>query len=905
MTLSWNEIEARATKFSEEWKDEYSESAEKQTFWNDFFEVFGLNRRRVGAAFELAVNLRKRHGFIDVFLPGKLLAEHKSAGRSLKEAMKQGFDYLDGVEDSDLPLLVVSSDFRSFEVVDLETQERWEFPLTELSKNVRLFSVLLGTQRHTYVEATPVSLKAAEKVNAIYERLEQTGYSGHNLQLFLTRLVFCLFAEDSGIFGYKQFSDYVRNRTAPDGSDLGPLLTRLFNTLNTQLDSRSSLLDQDLNDFPYVNGSLFSEITAAPDFDAALREAILASSDPDWREVSPAIFGAMFQAVLDPETRSTFGSHYTSEENILRALKPLFLDDLYEKFEIAKNARRGRKTELEALHDQIASLHFLDPACGSGAFLIVAYRELRKLEHRILRELVTQTSLTEVSEHLKVSLDQFFGLEILESSALITKVSLWLVDHQMNLEASGLFGRSFVRLPLPDLSSIRIENAATVDWAGLTPELNYIIGNPPYSGSRRMSADQKQDLASSGAKNHKSLDYIAIWFIKAARLMALHPRVKTSYVATNSVSQGLLATLLWPQLLELGSQIDFAYRSFPWRNNAKGIAQVHVVIIGLSTLPRATRQLYEFEEGNPDPIRREVANINPYLIERSDNVVVQSETMQRFGLGEMVIGNMPDPAELLVYSEDQAKAMILEEPRIAKYLKPAWGSSETLQGKPRFALWLDGIPPADQRQVKLIDEIVKQVRAARLKGSRPGNADLGGRFAQVPQPIDMPFILIPRHFVSSLRALPAAFFEPGNVSLDSALTIPGGTKWEFALLSSRAHFVWMDGIGGRIKSDFRYSKTITYNNFPCPELDDSDRLTLTKSGDLILEASREYPSSSLADLYASSSVPVKLAKAFAHNDRVVEKIYGIAEDADDQQVLNTLLDIWVGSKMPKYKSAKL
>lgn len=889
--LSWNEIESRATRFAVEWKNETSESAEKQTFWNEFFEVFGLNRRRIGGYFEMAVNLRSRYGFIDVFLPGKLLAEHKSAGRDLRKAQRQGLTYLDGLSDSDLPRLIVSSDFRSFDLLDLETNESWTFSIEEFPKRVRLFSILLEQQREHYSEAAPVSRKAAEKVAEIHGRLEDSGYTGHFLELFLTRLVFCLFAEDSGIFSYKQFYEYLRNRTSPDGSDLGPRLNKLFTTLNTPVKDRSTLLDKDLMEFPYVNGSLFAEVCPAPDFDSGLREAILRSSDPDWREVSPAIFGAMFQAVLDPETRKEFGSHYTSEENILRVLKPLFLDELYIAFEEAKSSKKKR-AELEALHTRISQLGFLDPACGSGAFLIVAYRELRKLEHKIVTELVEQTTLLAIDELLKVEVAQFSGIEILESSALIARVSMWLVDHQMNLEASGLFGRAYSRLPLPDLSTIVIGNAADEDWESCGPHpLVYIIGNPPFSGSRLMTKDQKNDLLkwAPDIKRAKSLDYVALWFLRAAKIMKTNPAVRTAFVATNSVSQGLVASVMWPALMEQGSEIEFAYETFRWTNLAKGVAQVHVVVIGFGQGTTREKHLFQFEPGSSEPIKTKATNINPYLIDRADNFVVPVSDESLFNLPELVFGNMPDPAGLLVYDKEGADDLLQRDPEVKKFLRFAYGGKELLTGQPRFALWLEGITPGEQRRSKLIDEIVTEIRAVRLKGSRPENASLGGRFAQISQPIDKPFVLIPATFVAQLAYLPARFFSAGTVSLNSAYAIPGAEEWLFALLSSKLHYHWMNIVGGKLKSDFRYSKEIVYNNFPVPQLSDASRTALSESASNILETLSKFEDEKLADLYRESSIPRELAKVFADNDKVVLQTYGISLSASESDMVSQLL----------------
>ncbi len=896
LRLSWSEIEARAAIFSRDWAGASSEQAEKQTFWNEFFEVLGVNRRRVGGYFELAVKLRgKSYGFIDLFVPGKLLVEHKSAGRDLAAAKTQGFDYLAGLQDRDLPEFIVASDFQSFEMHNLETGETLKFPLGELPRNIRRFGFLIEEKVETYSDSAPVTKRAAEKIAEVHDLLLESGFKGHNLEIFLTRLIFCLFAEDAGIFEPKQFSNYIRTRTANDGSDLGPKLGQLFQTLDTSEGERQINLEEELRAFPYVNGELFSELLPVPSMDSRLRSLILESSIPDWRKVSPEIFGAMFQAILDPELRKVFGAHYTSEENILKAIGPLFLDDLYAKFEIAKNSRRSSELLMQ-LHEEIASLTFLDPACGSGNFLIVVYRELRRLEHRILLEQFKgQSAIFDLKELIRVSIDQFYGFEILESSAVIARVSMWLVDHQMNLEAGEKFGQAFLRLPLPSNSSIKNINAARHDWSQEVnlSRLSFIIGNPPFSGSRKIDSEQKEDIriATHGFKKYKSLDYVCIWFFKAAELVSQNPRLGVAYVSTNSVTQGLIASLMWSAPIFAGIKINFAHKSFRWTNKAKGIAQVHCVIIGFSGVGSKNVTLFEYENEEGEAIPRRVEAINPYLLP-FDVPVIQPSMAPVSDIPEMVFGNMPDPAELLVYDLERYLSLVASEPRLRAFFKPAFGAKESIQGEGRYALWLANLTPAQQREITLLNQIVTAIREKRVKGARPENASLGGAFAQVTQSPDSPFLLVPGVFVAGLRYIPCSFFPAGTVSLNSALVVPDAPKWLFALISSSLHLIWLDTVGGKMKSDYRYSKEIVYNNFPLPpRFNEAEKHTLENFADQVVGAREMYPDSSLSDLYNKSSMPHRLNKVHQDLDKFVFKIYGVADASTEEEVSRALIEL--------------
>ncbi|MGB5146574.1 MAG: DNA methyltransferase, partial [Porticoccaceae bacterium] len=607
MPLSWNEIKDRALAFAREWADEARETAEAQTFWNQFFDIFGISRRRVASFEEPAKKLGNRRGEIDLFWKGMLIAEHKSRGKNLDRAYQQALDYFPGIIERELPRYVLVSDFARMRLHDLETGTAQEFALAELHKRVGLFAFIAGYATQTLAPEDPVNRKAAERMGRLHDRLKASGYAGHPLELLLVRLLFCLFAEDTGIFQpRKAFQDWVENRTTEDGSNLGALLTQFFQVLNTPERKRSTALDEQLAAFPYVNGKLFEEILPVADFDRAMREALLDACALDWSQISPAIFGALFQSIIDARARRNLGAHYTSEKNILKLIGPLFLDELRTEFDKVKNNRN----RLFEFHKKLRGLTFLDPACGCGNFLVVAYRELRLLELDVLRASTGDArsgSLgLDLHGFLSVGVDQCYGIEIEEFPAQIAQVALWLMDHQMNLKVSEEFGMYFVRIPLTTSPHIVHGNALRLDWETLVPRerLSYILGNPPFVGAKFMDDAQRADAQAVFADIPSGglLDFVAAWYVKAAEYMnprhsrvrgnpepdAQHPDLRAgandgtrgAFVSTNSICQGEQAGALWGWLLARGIRIHFAHRTFSWSNEARGVAAVHCVIVG-------------------------------------------------------------------------------------------------------------------------------------------------------------------------------------------------------------------------------------------------------------------------------------------------------------------------------------
>jgi len=622
MALSWNEIKSRAIEFSKEWKDDFNEHAEAKSFMDAFFNVFGIPRRRV-ATFEQTVKKEDgRQGFIDLLWKGTILIEFKSRGKNLEKAHSQAKEYFPGIKDSDLPKYILVCDFESFRLYDLEENTTVEFKLSDLVKNVQHFGYLLGYQKKVYKEQDPANVKAAELMGRLHDRLEEIGYTGHPLEIYLVRILFCLFAEDTTIFNKQQFQEFIEQRTSEDGSDLAAKLQELFQVLNTPKENRFTNLDEQLADFAYVNGKLFEEILPTASFDGKMRQALLDCCYLDWSKISPAIFGSMFQSVMNPKERRNLGAHYTSETNILKLIKPLFLDDLWKEFESIKD----NKNKLQEFHKKLSALKFLDPACGCGNFLVITYRELRLLEIEILKALNKQGQREiDVSRVIWLDVDMMVGIETEEFPARIAEVAMWLIDHQMNMLVSNEFGQYFVRLPLKKSAKIVHDNALQIDWETVVSkdELSFILGNPPFIGKKEQKPKQKADMEKvfANIKGSGVLDYVTAWYLKAAQYIQ-NTNIKVAFVSTNSISQGEQVGLLWTLLFyQYQIKIHFAHRTFSWRNEAKGNAAVHCVIIGFANYDTNNKSIFEYEHIKGEPHEIFVKNVNPFLVEGKDITV--------------------------------------------------------------------------------------------------------------------------------------------------------------------------------------------------------------------------------------------------------------------------------------------
>lgn len=626
MALSWNEIKDRALRFSNEWMDETRERAEKDSFWNDFFLVFGISRRRVASFEEPVKKLGNKQGYIDLFWKGTLLVEHKSKGKDLDKAFEQAADYFPGLKEHELPKYILVSDFETLKLYDLDENTEHEFLLKDLHKNVKLFGFIAGYQKRSFKEEDPVNIKAAELMGKLHDSLSESGYEGHPLEIYLVRLLFVLFADDTGIFEKDIFKEFVDQKTNQDGSDLGALLAQFFQVLNTPREKRLKNLDEHLNNFPYINGGLFQEPLPIAAFNSSMRNILLEASSLDWGKISPAIFGSLFQSVMNPEERRNLGAHYTSEKNILKLIKPLFLDELRAEFEKVKSSR----PRLAEFHNKLANLNFLDPACGSGNFLIITYRELRQLEIDILSEYHKGgEQMLDISSIIKINVNQFFGIEYDEFAARIAEVAMWLIDHQMNMKISEKFGQYFVRLPLTKAAKIVNTNALRIDWKEVVPKenLSYILGNPPFIGHQWRSKEQMEDMDIVFGENSKTrrLDYVAAWYYKAAKYIQ-QTTIRVGLVSTNSICQGEQVPVLWKKMFfDLNIRIHFAHQTFRWTNEAKHNAGVHVVIVGFANYDIPKKILFEYDTINSDPHSRNVNNINGYLA-AGENIFIASRS---------------------------------------------------------------------------------------------------------------------------------------------------------------------------------------------------------------------------------------------------------------------------------------
>ncbi|HKV96582.1 MAG TPA: DNA methyltransferase [Gammaproteobacteria bacterium] len=946
--LSPNEIRDRALKFAHEWAGERRERAEAQTYWNEFFNVFGVSRRRVASFEEFVRPVRQRleasdlfrkggkptgTGFIDLLWKGVLIAEHKSLDKDLDSAYVQALDYFDGLAERDLPRYVIVSDFARFRLYDLEEKQQNEFPLADLHKNIGLFGFIAGYTTQRIQEQDPVNIKAAEKMGRLHDQLKAGGYVGHDLEVLLVRLLFCLFAEDTTIFDQKgMFRDWLETCTRDDGSDLGSQLELLFQVLNMPEDRRQKNLDERFAAFPYVNGKLFEERLNVAAFTSGMRAALLDCCALDWGRISPAIFGALFQSVMDDQARRNLGAHYTSEKNILKVVKSLFLDELRVELEKA----RSNRNRLFELHKRIAALHFLDPACGCGNFLVIAYRELRLLELGILRAMLrfereSGQRVMDVIPLINVNVDQFYGIELEEFPAQIAQVALWLMDHQMNMRVSEEFGFYYRRLPLTHAATIRCANALRIDWNEVisAERVDYILGNPPFVGAKYMEARQRADMESvcGDIPSYGLLDYVTAWYVRAVQYLkgdahtqdllmelggkAPMDKVKIAFVSTNSITQGEQVAVLWSWLLGQGTKIYFAHRTFQWMNEARGMAAVHCVIIGFALFDTADKRILDYPDIKGDPHETAATNINPYLVDAVDVLIGRRDTPVS-QVPEIRFGNQPIDGGGFLFTEEEMKAFIEREPKAKKLIHRYMGSDELINNIPRYCLWLKGVSPDQLRTMPLVMERIEAVKKFRLSSKRLATRELAEyptQFAFVSQP-DSNYLAIPS--VSSERRpyIPIGFFGPEVIASNLCLIIPDAKKFHFGILSSAMHMAWVRYVAGRLKSDYRYSNQIVYSNYPWPELVASApsvraersrpsagevevhakrpstsatdvayaqdersaklRAAIETGAQGVLDARKQFPDASLADLYDPVAMPPALRQAHAALDRAVD-----------------------------------
>lgn len=874
MALSWNEIKDRAVNFSKEWKDAQNEEADAKPFLVEFFNVFGISSKKVSTFEHRVKKLDEREGYIDLIWKGTILVEMKSRGKNLDKAYQQAREYLHGLKQHEIPKYILISDFETFRLFDLEEDKKIEFKLSELVSNVQHFGYLLGYQKKVFKEQDPANIKAAELMGKLHDRLKEIGYTGHPLEVYLVRLLFCLFAEDTTIFTKQQFQDFIEQRTNEDGSDLAAKLQELFQVLNTPSDKRFKNLDESLAAFPYVNGKLFEESLPTASFDSKMRAALLECCYLDWSKISPAIFGSMFQSVMNPIERRNLGAHYTSESNILKLIKPLFLDELWAEFENIKS----NKNKLPEFHKKLSTLKFLDPACGCGNFLVITYRELRLLELEILRQQYKNQIATTIENIIWLDVDMMCGIEYEEFPARIAEVAMWLIDHQMNMQISNEFGQYFVRLPLKKAAKIIHSDALETDWENIVSknELSYVLGNPPFIGSKIMKQSQRDQIvkAFDNADGSGVLDYVTGWYIKAAKLIQ-GTKIKVAFVSTNSIVQGEQTSILWGHMLtKYKIKIHFAHRTFKWSNEAKGNAAVYCVIIGFANFDVANKSIFEYEDIKGEAHELRAKNINPYLVDAKD-LLINKSSNPICPVPKMSFGNMPLDGGHLLLSDDEKNEFLIIEPKAARFIKPLISAYEFLNGEKRWCIWLVDIEPNELKQLPEVLKRVEAVKKFRLGSIAPSTR----KFALTPtlfRDTNQPstYILIPSTTSENRRYIPLGFFKKDDIANNSCHTIPDGNLYHFGVLTSAMHMAWVRAVCGRLKSDFRYSKDIVYNNYPWPLNPENKQIrSIELAGKNVLEIRANFSNSSLADLYDPLTMPPELVKAHNELDKAVDLAY--------------------------------
>jgi hypothetical protein len=891
--LTRNEIRRRLSAFAKEWEHASREAADAKLFWARFYECFGI-RPESATIYEKAVaKLDGGRGFIDSFIPGLLLVEHKSRGGDLAAAFDQASDYFLALKEAERPRYIVTSDFARFRLTDLRNGLTHECGIGELSKRADWFAFLIDNRAEEIVEESKADRDAAYQVSKLHQGLLSAGFAGHDLEVFMTRLLFCFFADDTGIFGENNLFTQLVRASREDGRELGATIAQMFDVLNTSKGARQSTLDEDLAAFEYVNGSLFAERTRIPAFDSQLRPLLLQCSEMDWSGISPAIFGAMFQGVLEIQhpddkrqaTRRELGAHYTSERNILRLINPLCMDDLRAEL----TAPKRTKASLRALYDRLPTLTFFDPACGCGNFLVIAYRELRRIEMDLIAAIFGEhRGVLDVSTLCRVTVHQFYGIEIDEAAAHIARVALWITDHQMNLEAAARFGTTRPTVPLVTAPTIVCGNALRMNWRDVLPpeQCNYVLGNPPFVGAKYMSDAQRTDVAPIFAPLASGglLDYVAAWYVKAAGYIRDHAHIDLAFVSTNSITQGEQVGVLWPWLRGHGVHIRFAHRTFQWSNEGKGVAAVHCVIIGFGLREPDKRTLYLYPDGiRGEPVAQPANNINAYLAD-APNVELQRRGKPLCEVAEMLTGNQPIDDGNYLFSPEERDAFLAREPGAAPYFRRWLGADEFLNGYERWCLWLGDAEPAALKALPLAMERVAAVRMFRNKSKRKSTLKLAEtpRRFQVECMPDADFLVVPE--VSSERRdfIPIGYFHPDTLASNLLRVVPHATLFHFGMLSCSMHNAWMRTVAGRLESRYRYSVHIVYNNYPWPaDVPEEERRAVAQAADAVLAARRAHPGSTLADLYDPDTMPDDLREAHRALDKAVDAAYSYRGAKDD------------------------
>lgn len=917
--LTINETRNRLTAFSKEWVNAKSEKSLAAVFWLRFYECFGI-RAESATIYEKAVKkISGAPGYIDSFIPGVLIVEHKSQGKNLDSAFIQASEYFIALKEADRPRYIITSDFARIRLYDLLLDVQHESALADLAKNADWFKFLSHDDAPDIVEESPVNRAAAYAVSKLHEALLRTNFTGRPLEVFMTRLLFCLFADKTGIFGENGMFRRMVEGTREDGKDLGGSIRELFSVLDQPQDKRPSTLDEAIGAFSYINGTLFSEKLDFPAFDTSLREALLHCASLDWSDISPAIFGAMFQGILEEhatvgkasKTRSVrreLGAHYTSERNILRALNPLCFNDLNSELKSAK----GSKPKLTLLYDKLPTLTFFDPACGCGNFLVIAYRQLRRIENEVIRALFDfekkSMGLLDVKTLCRVRVSQFYGIEIDPAAGHIARVAMWITDHQENLESARQFGNTRPTVPLLDSATISIENALRAEWQDVLPPnaCSYLVGNPPFIGKQNQTAEQKADMlhVCKGIKNAGLLDYVAGWYVKAMHYIAGNSNIDVSFVSTNSITQGEQVAVLWKPLLDAGVHIRFAHRTFAWKNEGKGNAAVHCVIVGFGLRQPKRYELFEYgADLKADVPPSYPSRINPYLVDAQDTLL-PNRTNPLEAVPPMVYGSKPTDGQNLLLEDDEKTELLKIEPGAHKWIRPFLGADEFLYNEKRWCLWLDGITPSELKALPEVRKRVQAVKNMRLSSTKVPTqvmADTPWLFAEDRQPKNGSYLLVPLHTSETRRFVPIGFNDSTTICGNANSLVPGAEVLHFGILSSTMHNAWTRSVCGRLESRYRYSNTIVYNNFIWPVLNPAQAQAITAAAQKVLDARAMYAEANLADLYDQLAMPQALRKAHKILDKLVDSAYGYIGKNDDASRASFMFEAYLKatSSQPK------
>lgn len=891
--------DSAALQFQANWTNRGYEKGESQQFWLDLLSnVFGIQDIGNFITFEGQVKL-SHTSFIDGYIPStKVLIEQKGShidlskpipqsDGSLLTPFQQAKRYAAELPYSQRPRWIVVCNFRSWYVYDMEQPngEPQVILLENFHKEYHRLTFLVQAGNTHLNRELEVSKEAGEIIGVIYDRLlaqyldPTSPETLHSLNMLCVRLVFCLYAEDAGIFGRKQqFGDYIKDIPAPQ---LRRALLNLFEVLDTPLNERDPYLEPELAAFPYVNGGLFTlQDKSIPQFTDELRDLLLgkASDDFDWSEISPTIFGAIFESTLNPETRRSGGMHYTSIENIHKVIDPLFLNDLRAELDtiLAISQEKRRNQALRDYQQRLASLRFLDPACGSGNFLTETFLSLRRLENECLKALLNdQSALDFFDDRIFVNIHQFYGIEINDFAATVAKTALWIAESQMVNETAKILARDIDFLPLKSYSNIIEGNALTLDWNEVCPaaELSYIIGNPPFVGASMMSAEQKSQAVNifGKIKLSNSIDFVGAWYHLSAQMMLINATIRAALVSTNSITQGEQVAALWKPLFErYGVHIDFAYRTFRWDSEASLKAHVHCVIIGFSKKSSVSKKIYDNDFEIP------TTNINPYLID-APNVLVESRATPICDVPSMFLGNKPTDDGNFILTPEEKDVILQKEPTLEKYIHPYLGAVEFINNKVRYCLWLKNVSPIEIKNSGILYERIQKVKAFREASTSSATrqkASVPHEFFFISQPTTN-YMIVPSTSSENRRYIPIGFMSPDIISSNANTIVPNATLFHFGILTSNVHMAWMRVVAGRLEMRYRYSGSIVYNNFPWPSVTPEQEAEISRTAQAILDARALYPECSLADLYDEVTMPVELRRAHQANDRAVMRAYGL------------------------------